>query len=63
MKQLDIEEKEILRSYELDEWKPVADLEAEMERYREYARATLEQDQSANVPISSGDLDAIQNSP
>ena len=60
MNQLDREERDILESYELGEWKPVADLEAEMERYREYARATLEQDRSVTVPISSSDLDAIQ---
>ena len=60
MNQLDREESEILESYELGEWKPVDDLEAEMERYREYARAALGQDRSVSVPISSSDLDAIQ---
>ncbi len=60
MNQLDREEREILESYERGEWKPIEDLEAEMERYREYARATLEQDCSVSVPISSNDLDAIQ---
>ena len=60
MNQLDREEREILESYELGEWRPVEDLEAEMERYREYARVTLEQDRSVSVPISSSDLDAIQ---
>ena len=60
MSQLDSEEKELLESCELGEWKPVEELESEMERYREYARATLEQDRSVSVPISSSDLDAIQ---
>ena len=60
MNQLDGEERELLRSYELGEWKSVANLEAEMERYREYARTTLELDRSVDVPISSSDLDAIQ---
>ncbi len=60
MNQLDNEEKELLSSYELGEWKPVEELESEMERYREYARTTLEQDLSVSVPISSSDLDAIQ---
>ena len=60
MSKLDREETELLESYELGEWKPVEDLESEMERYREYARATLEQDRSVNVPISSSDLDTIQ---
>ena len=44
MDQLDSEEKELLRSYELGEWKQVEELESEMERYREYARATLGED-------------------
>ena len=60
MNQLDSEEREILESYEKGEWKPIEDLEAEMERYREYARATLKQDRSVSVPISSGDLAALQ---
>ena len=60
MNQLDRQEKEILTSYELGEWKSVEQLESEMERYREYARATLEQDRSVDVPISSSDLEAIQ---
>ncbi len=46
MDQLDRAEKELLRSYDLGEWKPVVDLEAEIERYREYARVTLGQDRS-----------------
>ena len=44
MDQLDSEEKELLMSYELGEWKQVEELESEMERYREYARATLGED-------------------
>ena len=60
MNQPDKGEKEILKSYELGEWKPVEELESGMERYREYARATLEQDRSVNVPISSSDFEAIQ---
>ena len=41
MDQLDNEERDLLRTYELGEWKSVAKREAEMERCREYARATL----------------------
>ncbi len=47
MDHLDSEEKDFLRSSEQGEWKPIADLESEIERYREYARATLSRDQSA----------------
>ena len=48
MHQLDREERDLLTSYELGEWEPVADLESEMERYCKYARATLSQDRSVN---------------
>ena len=48
MGQLDSEEKELLRSYERGEWKPIADLESEIERYRKYARATLNEDWSSD---------------
>ena len=49
MDQLDSEEKDILTSYERGEWKPIADLESEIERYRKYVRATLSEDQRARI--------------
>ena len=42
MADLDKEEKDLLDSYERDEWQSVADQESEVNRYREYARATIE---------------------
>lgn len=48
MDQLDSEEKDILTSYERGGWKPIVDLESEMERYRKYARATLNEGQSTD---------------
>jgi hypothetical protein len=36
MKELDAEEKELLESYERDEWQSVANLKSESDRYRGY---------------------------
>lgn len=57
---LDKEEKELLESYERDEWQPVANQEAEMERYEAYAKATFKKDKRVNIRISSKDLESIQ---
>ncbi|MCH8893740.1 MAG: antitoxin [Chloroflexi bacterium] len=60
MVDLDKEEKELLDSYERGEWKSVADARSEMERYREYARATSKKDMRVNIRLSKKDLEAIQ---
>jgi predicted DNA binding CopG/RHH family protein len=56
----DQEEKELLESYEKDEWQPVTDLESEKERYQAYAAATFKKDKRVNIRISSKDLEALQ---
>ena len=60
MGDIDREEKELLRTYELDEWRPVANRDAEIDRYKEYARAAFENEQRVNVPVSGNDLEALQ---
>jgi predicted DNA binding CopG/RHH family protein len=60
MKRLDAEEKELLESYERDEWQSVAHLEAEAGRYRGYAAATFRKDEQINIRISQKDLLTIQ---
>ena len=60
MAKLNKEEREILESVESGEWKPVPKKGAELERYREYARATFKKDRRVNIRISSKDLEAIQ---
>ena len=57
---LDAEETDLLNSYESEEWQPIPQLEAEKQRYQEYARATFKKDSRVNVRISSKDLEAIQ---
>ena len=60
MSEIDREEREVLTTYERDEWRPVSEPDAEIERYRGYARATFEKDRRVNIHISSNDLEAIQ---
>ena len=56
MANLDKEEKELLNSYEKDEWQTVPGLESEIERYREYARSTSKKDMRVNIRLSKKDL-------
>jgi len=60
MVRLDSEERELVESFEEDEWRPVAERHAEVERYRDYARATFKKDMRVNIRISRKDLEAIQ---
>jgi len=57
---LDKEEKDIIESYERDEWKSVKNLESEIKRYQSYASATLKKDRRVNIRISGKDLEAIK---
>ncbi len=60
MVRLDQEEQELLESFAQDEWRPVAGREVELERYRQYARATFKKDLRVNIRISRKDLEALQ---
>jgi predicted DNA binding CopG/RHH family protein len=60
MKGLDLEEEELLESYERDEWQSVPNLVSESDRYRRYASATFRKDKRVNIRISQKDLAAIQ---
>lgn len=57
---LDREEKELIASYEADEWLSVDDIEAEKQTYSDYARATFKKDKRVNIRISGKDLEALQ---
>ena len=61
MDKLDSEERELLESFERDEWRPAAGRELEFERYRQYARATFKKEMRVNIRISRKDLEALQN--
>ena len=60
MKKLNNEEKEILESYDKNEWKPVKKLKIQRKRYQKYAQATFKKDKRLNIRISSKDLEGIQ---
>ena len=60
MVRLDGEEQELVESFERDEWRPVPERVAAIERYRDYARTTFKKDMRVNIRISSKDLEALQ---
>ena len=60
MKHLDSEEKELLESYDRDEWQSVSDIKSESDRYRRYANTTFKKDKRVNIRMSEKDLMAIQ---
>jgi predicted DNA binding CopG/RHH family protein len=57
---LDNEEKNILGSYELGEWKSVMNQKKEIKKLSEYARNTIKKDKRINIRMSSKDLDQVQ---
>jgi len=56
MKNLDKEEKEILNSFDNEEWKSVEDQTEEKRKYSRYARNTLLKSKRINIRISERDL-------
>lgn len=57
---LDNEEKNILDSYDRDEWKPVKNPKSEIKKLSDYARNTIKKDKRINIRMSSKDLDQVQ---
>lgn len=57
---LDQEEKELLRSVERNEWKPVPNLKRVRTEFARVAKSTLRKDRRVNLRISTPDLEAIQ---
>jgi predicted DNA binding CopG/RHH family protein len=54
--ELDNYEKEILEAYEKGKFKSVSNLKKEIERYRNYAKASLDKTKNINIRISERDL-------
>jgi predicted DNA binding CopG/RHH family protein len=54
------EEKDILRSVERGEWRPIPNQEEENKRYRQYALNTLRKDKRINIRIAEKDLVLLQ---
>jgi len=58
--ELDNEEKEILNDFEKDEFTEIPDMETEMKKHAEYARATFIKNKRVNIRISQKDLESVQ---
>ncbi len=56
----DPDEKEIVASYERDEWRPLKDPKTEMARLKQYARNTLQKNKRINIRLAERDLVNIQ---
>jgi predicted DNA binding CopG/RHH family protein len=54
------EEKEILQSVEKGQWHSVRGVKKQMQRYRNYARATVRKDKRVNIRMSEKDLVSFQ---
>jgi len=54
------EEKDILETYEADEWQSVENRKIEIPKYQQYASATFKKDKRVNIRISTKNLEALQ---
>jgi predicted DNA binding CopG/RHH family protein len=57
---LDKHEKELLKSFDDDEWKEIPNMKKEISRHESYAKSTLKKDKRINIRISQRDLESIQ---
>ena len=57
---LENEEKEILKDYENNEYVEISDMEKEIEKHTEYAKATFLKNKRINIRLSQRDLEYIQ---
>ncbi len=53
-------EKEIIKSFENDEWVEIPKLKNEIDKHINYAKATTRKDKRVNIRISERDLQSIQ---
>jgi predicted DNA binding CopG/RHH family protein len=57
--ELDIEEQDLLDSYERDEWQSATMLSKKLEQYQAYANFAFEADGLVSVVLSKDDIEAI----
>jgi predicted DNA binding CopG/RHH family protein len=57
---IDIEEKQLLKSIEKDEWTSVKDIKSYKKHLREVAARTMLKDQRMNIRIAKRDLDGLK---
>ena len=53
-------EKDLLTSFENDEWIEVPNMQNEIKKHINYAKASLRKDKRVNIRISQKDLESIQ---
>ena len=53
-------EKDLLASFENDEWIEVPNMQNEIKKHINYAKASLRKDKRVNIRISQKDLESIQ---
>lgn len=53
-------EKDLIESYEKNEWRSVKGKEERLKQYTKYARNTMRKDQRINIRISQKDLESLQ---
>ena len=56
----DLEDAELLESYERGEWRSVSNLQHEIKRYQEYALAWLEKNALVSLTLSAYDFDQLR---
>ena len=54
------DERDLLNSYERDEWESIDNLDLEKKRFQSYAQAAFRKDARINIRISTQDLQALQ---
>lgn len=59
-KNVNNEEKDILDSFEQDQWRPAKNRKGEIKKLQQYARNTLQKDKRINIRMSSKDLDRVR---
>lgn len=58
--EFEVEEKEILESYERGEWQSIATMEEELKHYQAYAAATIQKNRLVTIDLPTEDLAEIQ---
>ena len=57
---LDKYEKDIIESYENDEWGEIPDVKNEIKKHVAYAKSTTRKDKRVNIRMSQRDLESLQ---
>lgn len=57
---MDLEERELVASYERDEWQPIKNKRSEIAKLQQYARNTLQKNKRINIRLVERDLVGIQ---